>query len=200
MSNLKKYESEIKSRIGEKRFLHTLRVAETAVELAEIHGIDSEKAKIAGLLHDCAKIKDINLLKLEAKKYDLLLTQDMMRAPQIIHSHLGAILANRLYGIDDEDILNAIAYHTTGRPNMSELEKIIFLADYIEPKRNFPGVEKARELARENLDKAMYFALNNTLKFLVEEDNFIATETVHARNFYWEMNNWKLFLNLFSLL
>jgi len=188
MNNLNEFESEIESRIGNKRFLHTLRVRDTAVELAKIHGEDEEKASIAGFLHDCAKIKDINLLKFEAKKNDLLLTQDMVKAPQIIHSHLGAIFANKLYGIDDEDILNAIIYHTTGRPNMSNLEKIIFLADYIEPKRNFPGVEKARELARENLDKAMYFALNNTLKFLVEENSYIVIETVLARNFYGEMD------------
>ena len=112
----------------------------------------------------------------------------MMKAPQIIHSYLGALFAREFYGIDDEDILNAITYHTTGRANMSDLEKIIFLADYIEPLRNFDGVERARELANKDLDAAMYFALNNTLKFLVERDNYIVVETVLARNYYKEMN------------
>ena len=113
----------------------------------------------------------------------------MKRAPQIIHSHLGRVMAKNLYGIDDEDILNAISYHTTGRPNMSDLEKIIFLADYIEPMRNFDGVDVARKLAKKDLDSTMYFALNNTLKFLVEKDKYIVVETVLARNFYEEMSN-----------
>lgn len=122
----------------------------------------------------------------------------MLKAPQIIHSYLGALFAREFYGIDDEDILNAITYHTTGRANMSDLEKIIFLADYIEPMRNFDGVEKARELASKDLDAAMYFALNNTLKFLVERDSYIVLETIIARNFYKEMDTWKLFLKPLS--
>lgn len=194
--NLKKYEAEIEERIGEKRFLHTLRVRDIAIELAKIHDVDLEKAEVAGFLHDCAKIRDEKKLIKEAKKRELLLTDEMKKAPQIIHSHLGALLAKELYKIEDQDILNAISYHTTGRPNMSDLEKIIFLADYIEPMRNFDGVEKARQLAKKDLDAAMYFALNNTLKFLVEHDNYIVVETVLARNYYKEMNIWKLFLKL----
>ena len=185
---LKKYEKEIRERIGEKRFLHTLRVRDTALELARIHGVDQEKAEVAGFLHDCAKIRDHDDLMKAAKKSGLLLTKEMHKAPQIIHSYLGAIYARDLYGIEDEEILNAITYHTTGRANMSDLEKIIFLADYIEPMRNFDGVERARELAREDLDAAMYFALNNTLKFLVDHDTYIVPTTVTARNFYKELN------------
>ena len=194
--DLKKYENEIRERIGEKRFLHTIRVKDTAIKLAKIHDVDLEKAEVAGFLHDCAKIRDKKDLIKKAKANDLLLTKEMMKAPQIIHSYLGALFAREFYGIDDEDILNAITYHTTGRANMSNLEKIIFLADYIEPLRNFDGVEMARELANKDLDAAMYFALNNTLKFLVERDNYIVVETVLARNYYKEMNIWKLFLKL----
>lgn len=196
--DLKKYEKEIRERIGEKRFLHTIRVKDTAINLAKIHGVDEEKAEVAGFLHDCAKIKDKEELIKTAKENKLLLTKDMLKAPQIIHSYLGALFAREFYGIDDEDILNAITYHTTGRANMSDLEKIIFLADYIEPMRNFDGVEKARELANKDLDAAMYFALNNTLKFLVERDSYIVLETIIARNFYKEMDTWKLFLKPLS--
>lgn len=196
-SDLKKFEKEIEDRIGEKRFLHTKRVKEVALELAKIHGVDQEKAEIAGFLHDCAKIRDKDELLKAAKENKLLLTKEMQKAPQIIHSHLGAVFAEEVYGIEDREILNAIKYHTTGRANMTDLEKIIFLADYIEPKRNFDGVEKARELAKKDLDSAMYFALNNTLKFLVEKDSYIVLETVKARNYYKELNPWKLFLNLF---
>ena len=186
--NLKKYEKEIRDRIGEKRFLHTLRVRDTAIELAKIHGVDQEKAEMAGFLHDCAKIRDHEELIKAAKKSGLLLTKEMQKAPQIIHSYLGALYARDLYGIEDEDILNAITYHTTGRANMSDLEKIIFLADYIEPMRNFDGVEKARQLAKKDLDEAMYFALNNTLNFLVKHDTYIVPTTVTARNYYKELN------------
>lgn len=186
--NLKKYEKEIRDRIGEKRFLHTLRVRDTAIELAKIHGVDQEKAEVAGFLHDCAKIRDHEELIKAAKKSGLLLTKEMQKAPQIIHSYLGALYARDLYGIEDEDILNAITYHTTGRANMSDLEKIIFLADYIEPMRNFDGVEKARQLAKKDLDEAMYFALNNTLNFLVKHDTYIVPTTVTARNYYKELN------------
>lgn len=186
--DLKKYENEIRERIGEKRFLHTIRVKDTAIKLAKIHDVDVEKAEIAGFLHDCAKIRDKKGLIKAAKENNLLLNKEMMKAPQIIHSYLGALFAREFYGIDDEDILNAITYHTTGRANMADLEKIIFLADYIEPLRNFDGVERARELANKDLDAAMYFALNKTLKFLVERDSYIVLETVSARNFYKEMD------------
>ena len=186
--DLKKYENEILERIGEKRFLHTIRVKDTAIKLAKIHDVDVEKAEIAGFLHDCAKIRDKKDLIKAAKENNLLLTKEMIKAPQIIHSYLGALFAREFYGIDDEDILNAITYHTTGRANMSDLEKIIFLADYIEPLRNFDGVERARELANKDLDAAMYFALNNTLRFLVERDSYIVPATVLARNFYKEMD------------
>lgn len=184
--NLTKYEKEIRDRIGEKRFLHTLRVRDTALELAKIYEVDQEKAEVAGFLHDCAKIRDHDELIKAAKEAGLLLTKEMIKAPQIIHSYLGAIYARDLYGIEDEDILNAITYHTTGRENMSDLEKIIFLADYIEPMRNFDGVERARQLAKNDLDTAMYFALNNTLKFLVDHDTYIVPTTVTARNYYKE--------------
>lgn len=186
--DIEKYEKEIRERIGEKRFLHTIRVKDTALKLAKIHHVDVEKAEIAGFLHDCAKIRDKEELIKTAKENNLLLTKEMLKAPQIIHSYLGALFAREFYGIDDEDILNAITYHTTGRANMSDLEKIIFLADYIEPMRNFDGVERARELANNDLDAAMYFALNNTLRLLVERDFYIVPTTVIARNFYKEMD------------
>ena len=115
---LKKYEKEIRERIGEKRFLHTLRVRDTALELAKIHGVDQEKAEVAGFLHDCAKIRDYEKLMKAAKENKLLLTKEMLKAPQIIHSYLGALYARDLYGIEDEEILNAITYHTTGRANL----------------------------------------------------------------------------------
>lgn len=179
--------NEILQRIGEKRYNHTLRVMKTAVELARNFGIDEEKAQIAGYLHDCAKIKDQDELFKEAKIYNLNLTEDMKRAPQIIHGYLGAKIANKRYHIDDIEILSAIESHTTGKENMSDLDKIIFLADYIEPMRNFDGVEEARKLSKINLDEAMLFSLNNTIEFLCSKDEYIALDTIKARNYILEI-------------
>lgn len=185
--NILMYSDEIKKRIGEKRFLHTIRVRDTAIELAKIYSVDIEKAAIAGFLHDCAKIRDIDLLKKEAIKFGLKMNSEFEKAPQIIHSYLGAIFAEQLYKVKDEDILNAIKYHTTGRENMSNLEKIIFLADSIEPMRNYDDVSQLRTLSKLDLNQAMYFSLNATLKMLTEKNAHIVIDTVFARNFYREM-------------
>lgn len=181
------YEDEIKNRIGEKRFQHTQRVKDTAIKLAKIYSVDEEKAAIAGFLHDCAKIRDVELLKQKSKEYGLDITGELEKAPQIIHAHLGSILAKKLYNVNDEDILNAIKYHTTGREDMSDLEKIIFLADSTEPMRNFEGVDKLRELSVKDLDMAMYYSLNNTIKMLADKNVHIVIDSIKARNFYREM-------------
>lgn len=185
--------SDILNRIGEKRYNHTIRVRDTAVELAKIYNVDLEKAYVAGMLHDCAKIRDEKELIEVSFDYGLNLTDDMEKAPQIIHSFLGAIISEKKYGIEDEDILNAIRFHTTGRENMSDLEKIVFLADYIEPMRNFSGVDKARKLACEDLNKAMMYSLNNTILFLCNKDEYIALNTIKARNYILEIENEKIF-------
>lgn len=178
--------NEIINRIGEKRYAHTLRVVEVAKKLAHIYNIDVKKAEIAAFYHDCAKIKDTEKLLRQCEKYGLKITEDMNKAPQIIHGYLGAIIAEKDYGINDQDVLNAIRYHTTGRKNMSKLEKIIYLADYIEPNRNFEGIEEARTLAYEDLDKAMYFSLNNSIVFLCNSNSYIVPDTILARNYILE--------------
>lgn len=190
------YENEIKARIGEKRYAHTLRVMEMAIKLAEIHNIDIQKAKIAAYYHDCAKIHDREKLFEFVREYNLEITDDMKNAPQIIHSFLGAKIAEKRYNIKDKEILDAIKYHTTGRKNMTNMDKVIFLADYIEPGREFPGLEKVRSLSERNLDLAMLFALNNTISFLIEKNQYIAIETIKARNDILknlEKNNEKIF-------
>lgn len=186
--NLEKCRKKIEERIGKRRMEHTLRVVETAQKLAKHYGVDLEKAKIAAFFHDCAKIRDQEKLFQTSDKYGLSLSKEMRAAPQIIHSYLGAIIAEKEYNVQEEDILNAIRYHTTGREHMSDLEKIIFLADYIEPGRDFPGVEKARELAAKDLDEAMSYCLTHTISFLLENNGVIALDTVKARNYLLEKN------------
>lgn len=179
--------NEVKARIGEKRFAHTLRVEEEAASLAKRWGADVEKARTAGFFHDCMKIRDRKKLFQKARELGLELTEEYRMSPKVVHGPLGALAAKEYYGIEDPEILNAIARHTMGAPNMTLLDKIIFLADYIEPGRDFPGVEEARKLAYEDLDQGVLFALEETLRHLLDEGEIIAETTVKARNYLrWE--------------
>ena len=152
--------------LSPKRFTHTQGVADESVRLAKVHGADEKKAYLAGLLHDCAK--DIsNKEKLDmCDKYGLELDEVLVNQTDLIHPFLGAELARDMFGIDDEDVLNAVRYHTTGRPGMSTLEKIVYLADFFEPNRHyFEGMDEMKKLAYKDLDKAMAFALDHTIKY-----------------------------------
>lgn len=179
----KSLEEKIIKDIGEKRYNHSVRVMETAIKLAEIYNADIEKAKIAGILHDCAKITDeTNLLK-RTNDFDIILDACMEYNHELIHGPLGAKIAKEEYGIKDKEILDAIYYHTIGRENMSILDKIIYIADYIEPKRNFSGVEEVRSLAFEDIDKSLILAMEKTIIFLIEKNKLIHPDTIKARNY-----------------
>ncbi len=163
------------------RWEHTLRVVETAVELAERTGADPEKAEIAAILHDYCKFWP------EEKQREWILRhrlpQDLLQYnKELWHAPVGAEAVREELGIDDEEVLNAIRSHTTGRPGMSLLEKVIFLADYIEPGRSFPGVEEVRRLAREDLDRAILKSLDNTIVYLVERGFKVYPLTILTRN------------------
>ena len=171
----------VKNELDESRYRHTLRVAETAVQLAHRFGADPEKADVAALLHDYSKCWPKEKLRqwiVEHKiGYDLL-----QHSPALWHAFVGAEAVREQLGVEDEDILNAIRYHTSGRPNMTVLEKVVCLADYIEPGRDFPGVQEVRELAEHDLDGALYRSLNNTLLLLIKNNRKLYPLTVEARN------------------
>ena len=137
MLSVEMMQEKLQSALSVKRYIHTMGVSEEAVKLAEIYGTptDCEKAKVAGLLHDCAKDYPQTLRERFCKEYKIKTDEIMEKQPDLIHPFLGAEVAKREYQIQDEEILNAIRYHTTGRANMTLLEKIIFIADYIEPHR-----------------------------------------------------------------
>ncbi|MGF7001726.1 putative HD superfamily hydrolase involved in NAD metabolism [Lachnospiraceae bacterium PFB1-21] len=179
--------AEIKKELTKKRFLHTVRVTVTAQALAMSYGMETETAGIAGILHDCAKcIPDDEKLSL-CKQYGLGISPSEAAYPDLLHSKLGAFLAAKKYGITDEDVLAAITYHTTGRPEMTFLEKIIFVADYIEPGRpDLPKITEIRELAFHNLDKCVYLIMENTLNYLEAEKQTIDKMTIAARDYYRE--------------
>jgi len=160
---------------GEK-FEHSLGVEETAVKLARRYGADVEKAGLAGLLHDYTKQKDNVKL---AKKYHIpYLTE------KTLHGHTAAAVLKDKGYITDEEVLSAIKWHTTGREGMTLLEKIIYLADYIEPNRDFDGVGKLRELAFENIDKAVLYGLQMSIGHILENKSLIDTDSVAAYNYY----------------
>ena len=157
----------IKPRMPEKRYLHTLGVMQTAIDLAERYGEDPLKAETAAILHDMAKYEDID--KMEAIIREHHLDQAVIGwGSELLHGPVAAYYAESMFGITDVDILHAIQYHTTGRVGMSKLEKIIFVADMIEPTRNYPGVERLRKKAQKNLDKAMRACVRHSLRFLID--------------------------------
>lgn len=164
---LEELQREIKSKLTENRFLHTLGVCHTSACLAMCYGTDVKKASIAGILHDCAKCTPEEKIKQECKTYHIEMSEIEERNPYLLHGKLGAYYAKENYNVKDEDILNAIIYHTTGHPNMTLLEKIVFIADYIEAgRKDIPNLNQIRAAAFKNIDKAVYMTLENTLNYL----------------------------------
>ncbi|MCM1543350.1 MAG: bis(5'-nucleosyl)-tetraphosphatase (symmetrical) YqeK [Blautia sp.] len=164
---LRKLRKEIEKVQDEKRFEHTLGVEFTAAALAMRYGADVHSAQTAGLLHDCAKcLTDRERVSI-CKKHDIPMTELEKANPFLLHAKVGAYLARKRYGIKDQDILNAIRYHTTGRPGMSLLEKIVFIADYMEPGRNHaPNLDEIRKLAFTDIDWTLLKILSDTLEYL----------------------------------
>ena len=174
---------KLEGTLSPKRFIHSVNVMNTAVELAKRYNVDLEKAAVAGLLHDCAReIRGEAALE-HSRRFGIQTDYITQAQPELLHGPIGSHIARLEYGIDDEGILKAIHNHTTGRENMDMLEKIVFIADYIEPNRNFPGVEEARREAVVDLDRAVILALNKTIKHVMTKGALIHPETVSARNY-----------------
>lgn len=168
--------------VSQYRFDHTMRVVDLALELAKIHGLSLEKSKIAALLHDYAKDKSQEDLISLVKEAGFPILEVEERDPALLHGLAGAILVEKELGIKDEEILDSIRYHTTGRANFSDLGKLIFIADLLEAGRDYPGLDKYRALARENLDQAYLATINSVLDFLLQRDLLIHPRTIEARN------------------
>jgi predicted HD superfamily hydrolase involved in NAD metabolism len=178
------FDAWVRGRIGAGRYRHTLGVVKAARELAAIHRCSVDKASVAALCHDAAKgMSGDALLSIAEKARWPLDHVDRMR-PDLLHGPVAAILCAEELGIRDEDILNAIRYHTTGRPDMSLLEQIVYLADLIEEGRDFPELPLLRRLAERDLDEALSEAFDQTLLFVLEQRDLIHPLTVYARNWY----------------
>jgi len=184
-NDIKKLRKAVKKTQTEKRYEHTLGVAYTASSLAMRYNASVQDALTAGMLHDCAKCLGDEKLRSICKKQNILTTELEERKSYLLHAKVGAYLAEKKYGIKNQDILNAIRYHTTGRGNMSLLEKIIFVADYIEPGRKpVPNLTEIRQLAFIDIDKTVVFILENILCYLQETGAEIDPGTAATLEYY----------------
>lgn len=172
---------KLKNALTQSRFEHVLRVEQMAIELAKKNDVDVEKASVAGLCHDYAKQRpDDDFIQL-IKKYrldDLLLQY----GNAIWHSEVGYLMVQNELGVTDIDILNSIKHHTTGAKYMSKLEQIVYMADYIEMGRDFPGVEEAREITFNNLADGVAYQTKHTLQYLISANKPVYPKTIDTYN------------------
>ncbi len=175
-------ENKLRSALSKKRFEHSLGTMETAVALARRFGADEEKVRLAGLIHDCAK--DMSDEQLLDTALDAGLHVDWMQRmmPQLMHGAVGAIVARRDYGVEDEEVLAAVAHHTMGAEHMGKLEKIIYLADMIEPGRRHAEVDQVRALAQTDLDAAVLLTMDQTIMYVISRGWILHPDTAIARN------------------
>ncbi|MCP3742613.1 bis(5'-nucleosyl)-tetraphosphatase (symmetrical) YqeK [Rossellomorea sp. BNER] len=171
----------VKKQITQHRYQHTLGVVETSIDLAERYHANREKAELAAIFHDYAKFHPKEEMK------QIILTENMDRDllehhSELWHAPVGAYLVQKNGYVSDEEVLGAIRYHTSGRVNMTTLDKVVYLADYIEPGRHFPGVDEVRLIAKSSLDQAVIQAMKNTILFLLKKNQAVYPETFHAYN------------------
>lgn len=173
----------IKENLKESRYIHTLGVAQSAIELAKINNVNQDRVEVAALIHDCAKNMPVDEMYriLEENNYEI--DEVMKASPQLLHGKVGAIIGNTIMGIEDEEILSAVEFHTTGKKDMTTIEKIIYIADYIEPNRNYPGIEFLRKTTFEDLNEGVLQGLSNTITYVVKNGLLIHPLSVEARNY-----------------
>jgi len=168
--------------LSAKRLRHCQNVSVTAIKMANRFGCNEVKAKVAGLLHDCARgLSDRKLIEMSAE-YGVNINETEKFNPVLLHAPLGAIIANNEYQVKDEEILAAIAQHTVGGVEMNTLAKIVYLADFIEPGRDFPGIANLRSLAEQDIDVALLAAYDLSIKYIIDRRGMIHPATVDGRN------------------
>lgn len=182
MLTIEKMQQLLEESLAPKRFKHSVNVYKTALELAKAHKLPVEKIAVSALLHDCGREVPTKESAAKADALGIAIDEVERSQPILLHAKLGAYYAREKYGVTDEEILDGILYHTTGAAGMSELAKVVFLADMIEPGRDFPGVEELRKAARRNLDKAMLMAYSNTMRYLLDGGLLIHPHCIDGYN------------------
>ena len=186
--DIKDLQDKLRDILPKKRYYHTLGVQYTCASLAMRYGLDINKAQVSGLLHDCAKYMKSSQILEKCKELNMTISKTEEEHPHLLHGRLGAYYAKTIYGVDDLEILKAIEYHTTGHPDMSLLEKILFVSDYIEPGRKIVwGLEATRDAAFVDIDRAVVLKIESVLKYLNDNDFFIDNITKETYESYKEM-------------
>ena len=193
MQLFQKFNEEIKVALKDdsERYWHSISVAITAVNLADIYGEDKDNCMVAGILHDYCKCLSLDEMLSMCEKYNVILTEEDKNADGCIHGFLAAKVCKEKFDINDE-VYNAIYYHTCGRPNMTTLEKIIYISDFIEPLRRFRDkVEEVRKLAYTDIDKAIVLSAKMGLDFLQRTNKFIHSNTQKTLDYYMNLTEAK---------
>lgn len=186
---LKRYEDVIKPLMGNKRFKHSVNVADMCVKLAKKFGGDEDTAYTAGILHDCRKEIDKELMLKEAKESGFYIDPVELDCVKLWHGIAAAYYIKNTLKIEDTDILNAVRFHTVGRADMSKLEKIVFLADMVSEERDYPDVEKYRAAVLKSLDNGMFLTLRWSIMKTVGQGNTVPVSTLEGYNFYAQYKN-----------
>lgn len=182
----------LKESIGKKRYLHSIGVSDTAACLAMRYEEDMRRSALAGLLHDCAKGLDKDDLIKTVVRAGISVSPIEEDNPELLHSKAGSVIAREKYGIEDEEILSAIFYHTTGKPDMTFIEKNIFLADCIEPNRSgIPGIDSVRSMAFNDIDKAVTMACLGTIEHLRRDSLEMDPITLETYKYYKELSGYE---------
>lgn len=175
---------KLKNLLNKKRFEHCLSVETTAIKLAKAHNTDPNKAAIAGLLHDCARWMDEKNLLNTANKFKINIDAFIKTHPKLLHSIVSSYFAKEYFGIKDKEILLAIKSHTIGAPKMTKLEKLIYVADHIEPRRGHKHLAKIRKIANKDLDYAIVKISSGMIQYLLDHELPIYLPTIITRNYY----------------
>ncbi len=182
------FRQRLQDKLPPMRYEHSLGVAYTAMALAMRYEYDLDRAEVAGLLHDCAKYYTDGEIIKKCRKHEIPLSEAELQAPAVLHAKYGAWLAEHRYGVSDPEILSAIRWHTTGKAEMSLLDKIIYIADYIEPRRDkAPDLPRMRKLAFEDLDQTMFEILDGTLQYLRQKGGNVDPMTNEAYDYFKEL-------------
>jgi predicted HD superfamily hydrolase involved in NAD metabolism len=182
--DINEIKKSLKKHFTKDRFEHTLSVMETAVILAERFGADLEKARIAGLLHDIAKEKTIDKLLEICNLYEYKPDEFSMNSINLLHGPVGALIIRNEYGIMDQDIFSSVFFHTTAKEDMSILDKVIYVADKIEPLNCFDGIDIMRHEAITNIDKVLLMLIKKGIKRVLDREDIPHPNTIEAEKYY----------------
>ncbi len=180
--SMEELEAEVVALLNPNRVAHVLGCRDAAIELARLYGENEVDAARAGLLHDITKAIDGPLQLTLCAEYGMILDTFSQKYPKTLHALTGSLVADRIFG-ENENVVSAICHHTTGRANMTRLEKIIYIADYIERNRDFPGVEEMREVAYRDLDRAVLMGLESAVAHVKRQGQGLAPATLEALDF-----------------